>query len=89
MTTARIRCDGCSTLIDASKVLLEHADGHEARYCDLCFDAYAQWVTTCQQEEARLNSLLDAFIHRTREHIPLKFVPQDLPRERSRGLVLG
>jgi len=85
-----IRCDGCASDVERDKVATPRAEGHEARYCALCNEAYEQWVETCAIEEARLNRILDAFIAESRTRLPLFFVPQDLPpRERPKGLMLG
>ena len=75
-----IRCDGCDHRFPPVDIREVHADGHSARYCEPCRGIYQEWVNTCLAEENRLNRLNDLFIERTREHVTLQFVPQDLPR---------
>jgi hypothetical protein len=90
VTEPLIRCDGCVAHVAASLVATPRADGHEARYCRECHEAYEDWLKVCSIEEGRLNRVLDVFVSDSRARLPLLFVPQDLsPRAAPSGLILG
>lgn len=84
-----IACDGCRIEFPADALKLPQADGHEARYCADCHDAYKEFAKACEGEEARLNRLLSLFIEEARSRLTLRFVPQDLPARPKGGLILG
>lgn len=84
-----LRCDGCQQPTQAGSIVRQSADGHEARYCPSCDEVYRAWAALCFAKEAQLNRLLDLFIEETRAHIPLDFVPQDLPKTEQPLAVLG
>lgn len=84
-------CDGCGVDL-RDEASYREADRRQCRYCLACDDVYHNWLTTLQQEENRLNALLDAFIASSRVHVPLRLVPQDLPKRsvaRLGEMVLG
>lgn len=90
LTVPSATCDGCGQQVNHPDITEVRADGHFARYCPACKQVYEEWTSVCQAEENRLNRLLDLFIETSRQKVPLRFVPQDLPRVKQQlGMVLG
>lgn len=75
-----IRCDGCRYEVPSTSMKFVQAEGRECRYCDSCHEQYQSFVLACLAKERDLNRLLDLFIEETRKRVPLKLMPQDLPR---------
>lgn len=82
MSAARalIACDGCAHPVPPHALSFRTADARECRYCADCDAQYASWLNVLMTEESRLNGLLDIFIAKTRDVVPLHLVPQDLPK---------
>lgn len=80
-----IACDGCATKYQSKDLTYYKALGHVMRYCATCAEVYLAFKTTCEQEGARLQRLLDLFEDDVRGKVPLLLVPTDLPRLMTDG----
>ena len=73
-------CDGCRCPVKPEAIKFATADGHEARYCEDCWQEYRQFNAACLVAEEKFNRLLDLEIEAIRERTSLLIVPQDFPR---------